>query len=98
MSRDPRIAQVDENVRQVTTNLTPQQLQPWEIERAIRQERDMLRLRVAELEGQLDECIDAMVGAELRSTPSSVPKRRGRPPGKKDSRKRKPKRKKPNAT
>jgi hypothetical protein len=77
-----RTRALDAEVKRLKTTLTPDKPLEWEVEKAIRDERDALRLRVMELEGQIDRMIDASLAAETRSFPSGLgrpPKKRGRP-------------------
>ncbi len=82
-----RIAALDAEVERIKANLTPCKPMGWEVEKAIREERDALRLKVADLEAQIDRMVDASLAAEVRSFPSGVggkPGRSGRPQGAKD--------------
>lgn len=75
-----RIAQIDAHIASVKASSTPHQPAEWEIQKAIREERDALRLRVAELEAQIDRMVDASLAAEKRSFPSGLGRpKRGRP-------------------
>jgi hypothetical protein len=56
-----RIAELDARVVEIKAACTPDTLLPWEKEKAIRDERDALRLRVLELEAEINQRIDAAV-------------------------------------
>jgi hypothetical protein len=80
-----RIAALEANLAQLAKNLTPHQPTTWEMQAEVLRERDELRLKVAELEAQMDELIDALPREVLRATPSAVIQRRpGRPKGARD--------------
>ena len=61
-----RLAEIEANLARIRGNLTPSRPQPWEMQALIVRERDTLRLRVAELETQLDELIDRITRTEQR--------------------------------
>lgn len=93
-----RIAQLDASVADLKRRMTPDVPQDWEIQAAIRKERDAAVLRVAELEAEVDRMIDAALDL-YNTTGEPLPPyvnpppgklRRGRPLGKRDSKKRKP--------
>jgi hypothetical protein len=90
MTDKDRIKLLDWQVEHAKAGLTPHEPAQWERDAEVRRERDDLRMRVAELELQLDQLVDSMTASELKNTPAYKPTR-GRPPGARDS---KPRRRK----
>lgn len=84
-----RMREVEANVQRILAGLVSTPPQQWEIEKAIREERDVLkaenaelRARIAQFEAELDGMIDAAVDHEARGGTSSIlrkPRYGGRP-------------------
>ncbi len=82
-----RERELEAKLKELKANLTPCPPQEWELRKAEREELQALRLRVQNLEAQIDRMVDAAVELQIQQEERApyVYPGRGRPKGVKES-------------